>query len=67
MAVAVVNPRMVRRFAEAIGRFEKTDRIDARLIAHPPPLASSACAAALPCPRQDSARGGAVGHRSAAG
>lgn len=33
MAVAVVNPRMVRRFAEAIGRFEKTDRIDARLIA----------------------------------
>lgn len=33
MAVAVVNPRMVRRFAEAIGRLEKTGRIAARLIA----------------------------------
>lgn len=30
---AVVNPRQVRRFAEAMGFLEKTDRIDARVIA----------------------------------
>ncbi len=30
---AIVNPRAVRRFAEAMGRLEKTDRIDAGLIA----------------------------------
>jgi transposase len=33
-AVAVVNPRQVRRFAEAVGQLAKTDRIDARLLAH---------------------------------
>lgn len=32
-ATAVVNPRAVRRFAEAMGLFEKTDRIDAGVIA----------------------------------
>lgn len=32
-ACAVVNARSVRRFAEAMGRLEKTDRIDAALIA----------------------------------
>lgn len=31
---AVLNPRQVRRFAEAMGVLEKTDRIDAGLIAH---------------------------------
>jgi transposase len=31
--VAVVNPRAVRRFAEAMGFLEKTDRIDAGVIA----------------------------------
>jgi transposase len=31
---AIVNPRGVRRFAEAMGIFEKTDRIDAGVIAH---------------------------------
>ena len=31
---ALANPRQVRRFAEAMGRLEKTDRIDAGLIAH---------------------------------
>lgn len=31
--VAIVNPRSVRRFAEAMGFFEKTDRIDAGVIA----------------------------------
>jgi transposase len=31
--VAIVNPRSVRRFAEAMGRLEKTDRIDCAMIA----------------------------------
>jgi transposase len=31
--VAIVNPRAVRRFAEAMGFLEKTDRIDAGMIA----------------------------------
>lgn len=31
---AIVNPRAVRNFAKAMGYFEKTDRIDARMIAH---------------------------------
>jgi transposase len=31
--VAIVNPRAVRRFADAMGRLEKTDRIDAGMIA----------------------------------
>jgi len=30
---AIVNPRAVRRFAEAMGFLEKTDRIDAGIIA----------------------------------
>ena len=30
---AILNPRMVRRFAEAMGVLEKTDRIDAGVIA----------------------------------
>lgn len=33
-AVAVVNPTRVRRFAQALGILAKTDRIDARVIAH---------------------------------
>jgi len=33
MAAAIVNPRSVRRFAEAMGRLEKTDRIDCGMIA----------------------------------
>ena len=32
--VAVVNPRRMRRFADASGKLAKTDRIDARVIAH---------------------------------
>jgi transposase len=42
MPVAVVNPRAVRRFAEAMGFLEKTDRIIAwfatvkRIVPHPP-------------------------------
>jgi len=33
LACAIVNPRSVRRFAEAMGLLEKTDRIDAGVIA----------------------------------
>jgi transposase len=33
MPCAMTNPRNVRRYAEAMGTFEKTDRIDARMIA----------------------------------
>jgi transposase len=32
--VAVVNPRQVREFAKATGALAKTDRIDARMLAH---------------------------------
>lgn len=56
VAAAVVNPRQVRRFAEAMGVLEKTDRIDAGLIARyaqakgvaaqtPPPAAQTKLAA----------------------
>jgi transposase len=34
LPVAVVNPRQVRDFARASGRLAKTDRLDARCIAH---------------------------------
>jgi transposase len=34
LPVVVVNPRQVRAFAHAIGILAKTDRIDARIIAH---------------------------------
>ena len=34
LAVAIVNPRQVRKFAEALGQLAKTDAIDARIIAH---------------------------------
>jgi transposase len=34
LRVAVVNPTRVRRFAEALGVLAKTDKIDARIIAH---------------------------------
>ena len=43
LPLAIVNPRQVRRFAEALGQLAKTDAIDARVIAHfaeairPPP------------------------------
>jgi transposase len=56
VAAAVVNPRQVRRFAEAMGLLEKTDRIDAGVIARfaaakgvqpqpPPPKAQERLAA----------------------
>ena len=34
VAVAVVNPQQVRAFARAAGKLEKTDRIDAAVLAH---------------------------------
>jgi transposase len=34
LPVAVVNPRQVRRFAQAVGYLAKTDRLDARVLAH---------------------------------
>ena len=34
LPVAVVNPRQVRSFARATGRLAKTDRLDAKAIAH---------------------------------
>jgi transposase len=33
LPVAVLNPRAVRRFAEGMGLLEKTDRLDAQMIA----------------------------------
>lgn len=33
-AVSVVNPRQVRHFAKALGYLAKTDKIDARILAH---------------------------------
>lgn len=34
MAVAVVNPRRIREFARSIGQLAKTDKLDAKVIAH---------------------------------
>ena len=34
LAVAIINPRQVRDFAKSLGRLAKTDKIDARIIAH---------------------------------
>ena len=34
LPVAVVNPRQVRDFARSTGRLAKTDRLDARVLAH---------------------------------
>ena len=53
LGVAILNPRAVRQFAQSMGRLEKTDRIDAGMIAwyaevkQSPPVprrASSTCA-----------------------
>lgn len=34
LPIAVVNPTRIRRFAESLGQLAKTDKIDARMIAH---------------------------------
>jgi transposase len=46
---AIVNPRSVRDFAKAMGRFEKTDRIDAQMIAQ---YALAKHIAAMPTPSE---------------
>ena len=34
MPVAIVNPRRIREFARSIGQLAKTDKLDAKVIAH---------------------------------
>lgn len=34
LPVVIINPRQVRDFAKALGQFAKTDRLDARVLAH---------------------------------
>jgi transposase len=48
VACALANPRQVRHFADAMGFLEKTDRIDAAVIAH---YAETRQLAALPPPK----------------
>jgi transposase len=55
LPVAIVNPRSVRRFAEAMGLLEKTDRIDAGVIAWFAQTKRS-CPAMLPSARQQQRR-----------
>lgn len=50
LGVVVVNPARVRQFAKSQGRLEKTDRIDAGVIAH---FAEVSCLVAMPLPSQD--------------
>jgi transposase len=50
MPCAIVNPRSVRNYAKAMGRFEKTDRIDAQMIAQ---YALAKHIAAMPPPAQN--------------
>ncbi len=52
LPVAVVNPRQVRRFAEAVGRPAKTDRLDAAVLAH---FAEAVRPPARPLPDADTA------------
>jgi transposase len=50
LPIAIVNPRQVRKFAEALGHLAKTDRIDAAVIAH---FAEVANPTPRPVPRAD--------------
>jgi transposase len=52
LPVAVVNPRQVRRFADATGRLAKTDRLDAAALAH---FAEAIRPPARPLPDADTA------------
>jgi hypothetical protein len=76
LPVAIVNPRQVRKFAEALGQLAKTDAIDARVIAHfaeavrppPRPMPDAAMtqlrellAAAAPAPGHEPGREAAPG------
>jgi transposase len=57
LPVVVVNPRHIRAFAQAVGILAKTDRNDARVIAH-------FTEAASPAPRRIDRDGGAHGRRA---
>jgi transposase len=57
---AVVNPRAVRNFAKAMGRFEKTDRIDACMIAE---YALARQIAAMPPPNENQQKMAALSSR----
>jgi transposase len=50
--VAILNPRSVRRFAESMGRGEKTDRLDAGMIAWYAEVKESKAAAPPPASQQ---------------
>lgn len=50
---ALANPRSVRRFAEAMGRLKKTDRLDAEMIAR---FADARRMVAIPPPSADQQR-----------
>jgi transposase len=60
VAVAVVNPRQTRRFAEATGRLAKTDRLDAAALAH---FAEAVNPPARPLPDADTAALAALADR----
>ena len=49
LSVAVINPRQARRFAQAVGKLAKTDRIDAACLAH---LAATLKPPARPLPEE---------------
>jgi transposase len=51
LSCALINPRSVRRYAEAMGYLEKTDRIDAAVIAHFA-IAKNLAPTPLPSPAQ---------------
>lgn len=57
---AIVNPRSVRDFAKAMGHLEKTDRIDARVIAH---YAATKCLKPTPPPSRNQQRLSALSDR----
>ena len=55
LPVAIVNPRQIRHYGRAIGQLAKTDRLDARLIAH---FAEAVRPAARPVPDEQAQRAG---------
>src|SRR5215213_1067202 len=52
LPVGVVNPRQVRSFARALGRLAKTDRLDAKAIAHFAEVWAAVVAQRLGCGRR---------------
>lgn len=60
IACAIVNPRSVRDFARAMGHLEKTDRIDAQVIAR---FATAMAIKPMPAPSQNQQRLSALSAR----